>query len=67
MCEYFSCIIDRGFKVHWLEESSSHEDIIEKAGLADDKLEDRDFVRIEITPKDKAKITRNRGDNRPRP
>ena len=40
MCEYFSCIIDRKLKVHWLENSNQHETIVEKVNLKDDKLEE---------------------------
>ena len=62
MCNYFSCIIDRHFKVHWFKDTVRHEDIIERANLKDNKLKDRDFVRIEITPEDVNKVTRNKKD-----
>jgi hypothetical protein len=52
MCKYFSCIIDRKGKVWWDAKENSHEFLVKKAGLKDTKLEDRDFVRIEISPKD---------------
>jgi len=51
MCNFWSCIIDRNVKVWHDGNSSSHEDALKKSGLKDDKLEDRDFVRIEIVPK----------------
>ena len=50
MCNFWTCIIDRNLKVHYDGNSSSHETIVENAGLEDDKLDDRDFVRVEITP-----------------
>jgi hypothetical protein len=59
MCDFFSCIIDRNLKVHYDGNESSHEKIIEKAGLKDSKLVDRDFVRIEIVP---SKLTMNPKD-----
>ena len=39
-----------------------HEEIIEELKLQDTKLVDRDFVRIEITPNNKEKLTRNQQD-----
>jgi len=62
MCKYFSCIIDRNGQVYWLKNSNSHEDIIRINNLKDDKIEDRDFVRIEIIPKDGKRVTRNKKD-----
>ena len=53
MCNYFSCLVTRDKKVLWSEKTNSHEDLIEKFGLKDNKLEDRDFVRVEVTPQDK--------------
>jgi DNA excision repair protein ERCC-3 len=50
MCNFWTCIIDRNLKVHYDGNTSSHEEIIKKAGLKDNKLIDRDFVRIEINP-----------------
>ncbi len=47
MCEYFSCIVTREGKVLWCEDNS-HEETIKRANLKDDKLKDRDFVRIEV-------------------
>ena len=51
MCNFWSCIITRNRKVFWDKDSNSHEDHIRSAGLKDDKVEDREFVRIEVTPK----------------
>jgi hypothetical protein len=59
MCQFWSCIIDRHLKVHYDGNDSNHEEIIKKAGLTDNKLIDRDFVRIEITP---SKLTMNPKD-----
>ncbi len=60
MCNYFSCIIDRRLRVYWDETTVQHEKLIKKSGWKDNKLKDRDFVRIEIVPKDPSKITRNK-------
>jgi hypothetical protein len=38
-------------RVVWDKDKSSHEDLVKLAGLKDDKLEDRDFVRLEVSPK----------------
>ena len=62
MCNYFSCIITKDFKVHWSKKSVAHETIIAETKLEDKKLENREFVRIEISPKDTAKLTRNPDD-----
>ncbi len=63
MCEYFSCIVTNDFKAHWLPENpADHEAVIEKLKLPDIKLKNREFVRIEITPKNKANVTRVRED-----
>ena len=51
MCNFWSCILTREGKVVWDKDATSHEDLIKRAGLVDGKLEDRDFVRLEITPK----------------
>jgi hypothetical protein len=56
MCNFWSCIITRDRRVIWNKDSNSHEEQIKKAGLKDDKLEDRDFVRIEISPKTREAI-----------
>jgi hypothetical protein len=62
MCNYFSAIVTRDLKVHWSKKTCRHEDIIAELKLADTKLVDRDFVRVEITPNNKEKLTRNRAD-----
>lgn len=66
MCKYFSCIVTRDLKILWEPGTNSHEEIIKKHGLKDDKLEDRDFVRIELTPNGDAEksgiFTRERKD-----
>ena len=50
MCNFWGCVIDKNGKIYWDKNTSSHEDLIKAAGLKDDKLENRDFVRIEISP-----------------
>jgi len=62
MCNYFSCIITEDLKVHWLKNTAGHEDILVAAKLEDKKLTDRDFVRIEIVPKNDKRPTRNKDD-----
>lgn len=62
MCNYFSCIITENLKVHWLKNTAGHEDILASAKLEDKKLTDRDFVRIEIVPKNDKRPTRNKDD-----
>lgn len=62
MCEYFSCVITKDLKVHWSKKTIAHEDIITELKLEDKKLENREFVRIEIAPKDRTKMTRNPKD-----
>jgi len=51
MCKFWSALIDRKEKVWWSKDSSSHEELVTESGWKDDKLEDRGFVRIEISPK----------------
>ena len=62
MCQYFSCIITKDFKVHWSKRTMAHEDLLAELRLEDKKLEERDFVKIEISPKDVKKVSRNRDD-----
>jgi hypothetical protein len=62
MCNFFSCIVTRDLKVHYSKKTCSHEEIIAELKLCDTKLIDRDFVRIEITPKNKENPTRNPAD-----
>ena len=40
----------------------AHEDLLSELRLEDKKLEERDFVKIEIAPKDVKKVSRNRED-----
>jgi hypothetical protein len=44
-------VIIRSKKILFLAKEDSHEEIIKAFGLGDDKLFDRDFVRIEVKPK----------------
>ena len=62
MCQFFSCIITRDLKVHWSKRTMAHEDLLSELRLEDKKLEERDFVKIEIAPKDVKKVSRNRDD-----
>ena len=50
MCEFFSCLITKQGKCVWDRNTASHEELVAKAGLADGKLKDREFVRCELTP-----------------
>jgi len=53
MCQFYSPIVTRELKIlDCVEQNDSHEDVIEKYRLKDDKLKNRDFVRLEINPKD---------------
>jgi tRNA A58 N-methylase Trm61 len=47
MCKYFSCIATKEGKVLFYE-GDEHEEIINRSGLNDDILENREFVRIEV-------------------
>lgn len=51
MCNFWTCLITRDGTVVWDPNTSSHEQLIGKANLKDNKLDDRDFVRIEIAPR----------------
>ena len=62
MCRYFSCIVTHDLKVYWSKSGPNHEAIIAEAKLDDSKLENRDFVRIEITPKNVEAVTRDAKD-----
>ena len=62
MCQFFSCIITRDLKVHWSKRTMAHEDLLSELRLEDKKLEERDFVKIEIAPKDVKKVSRSRDD-----
>ena len=48
--------------MHWSKKTMSHDELIAELKLEDKTLEERDFVRIEITPKTKDIITRNPDD-----
>jgi hypothetical protein len=53
MCNFFSAVVVRSGRVlHNAYEDDTHESIIAKHKLKDDKLKDRDFVRVELTPQD---------------
>jgi len=62
MCDYFSCIITKDLRVHWQKGSASHDDVLQALKLEDVKLQERDFVRIEIVPKNDKRPTRNKDD-----
>jgi len=53
MCNFWSCILTREGKVLWSDATSSHETIIKENNLKDNKLQDKDFVRLEVHPKNK--------------
>ena len=56
MCEYFSAILMRDGEVLTSDESNSLDDIINANNLNDVKLQNRDFIRIEITPNEPIKL-----------
>ena len=59
MCHFYSSIIDRNLKLYdTVDESDSHEDVRKKYKLPDNKLKDRDIVRLEVTPFDWRKLKR---------
>jgi len=62
LCQFFSCIITKDLKVHWSKRTMAHEDLLAELKLEDKKLEERDFVKIEIAPKDVKKVSRSRDD-----
>jgi len=51
MCKYFSCIVTRELKVVWSKKTCAHKELIAEAKLSDTKLENRDFVRVELPQK----------------
>ena len=64
MCHFYSPIIDRNLKLYdVVDESDSHEDIREKYKLPDNKLKDRDIVRLEVTPFEWGKLKRRFNSN----
>jgi hypothetical protein len=62
MCNFWSCLLTRDGKVLWDPAIKSHEELVEKYGLKDAKLQDRDFVRLEITPPNNDVMNKKRGD-----
>jgi hypothetical protein len=64
MCVYFSCLALRDGTIAWCE-SDSHEDIITWKGLKDDKLNNRDFVRLEVLNGDISKYMVDEGGTLP--
>jgi hypothetical protein len=57
MCQYFSGILTKDGEVYWLKENPcDHEAIIQKHQLKDTKLQSRDWIRFEITPKNYEKL-----------
>lgn len=57
MCNWMSMLIDRNGKVWHDGNTTSHEELVKQSGWKDDKLENRDFVRIEISLKDESNFT----------
>lgn len=49
MCKFFSCIATRDDRLLFTEEDS-HNEVIQRAGLRDDRLIQRMFVRLEVLP-----------------
>ena len=62
MCNFWSCVLTRDGKVLWDPAITSHEELVSKFQLADTKLKDREFVRIEITPPNNDVLNRKQGD-----
>ena len=60
MCNFWSCILHRDGRVLHVPDEDSHEAIVQHYHLDDHKLADRDFVRIEITPRNA--LSRDRAD-----
>ncbi len=52
MCRAFSCIVTRDRRVLWKAGIDSHTDLLELNGMKDDKADDPDFARVEVTPDD---------------
>ena len=57
MCNWMSMLIDRNGKVWHDGNTTNHEELVKQSGWKDDKLENRDFVRIEISLKDESNFT----------
>jgi len=62
MCNFWSAIITRNGEVLYDKDLTSHEELVKKHHLKDDKLENRDFVRIEIVPNQNGFLTMKIGD-----
>lgn len=60
MCNFWSCILHRDGRVLHVLDEDCHEAIIQHYHLNDNKLVDRDFIRIEITPRNA--LSRDRAD-----
>ena len=56
MCNDFSAIVTTDRKVYFCE-TDSHEELIKRLGLSDDKLADRDWVRVECLPPYRDEVT----------
>jgi len=54
MCQFYSPIVNKKLQIlDCVEDNDNHETVVDKFKLADDKLQDRDFVRLEIIPEDR--------------
>jgi hypothetical protein len=62
MCQYFSCVVTKDLQVFWDKSIISHSELEAKHQLKDVSLSRRQFIRFEITPISKEKITRSRED-----
>ena len=64
MCRYFSAIVTKDLKAHWSKKTTAHEQILDQIRLDSKVISTniRDFVAIEITPKDPEKISRKTED-----
>jgi hypothetical protein len=58
MCNFYSCIVDKKLRIlDAIDINDSHEATIDKYKLNDNKLEERDIVRLEVNP-DIEKLTK---------
>jgi hypothetical protein len=66
MCRFKSYIVTKDLKVHGSHKTSSHEEILAQIDVKDIENQNavltREHVKIEVTPKDKAKMTRDLKD-----
>jgi len=66
MCRFKSYIVTKDLKVHGSHKTSSHEEILAQIGDKDIENKNavltREHVKIEVTPKDKTKMTRDLKD-----